>query len=145
MNARDLAGFGGEPERFRRNTEEARAALFRLSRGSFPSGASRKIGILRCDLHRCHTSQNGCINFIHLDQSPCRLCEPSCAGRVQFDAWQIGQSLLDLPVISASSFVGDPINRPLPEPIYQVPVALGGIGELLLAACGMDIDIKGRF
>lgn len=39
----------------------------------------------------------------------------------KLDAWQIRQSLFELPVVRVCSFIGDPIDLPLPEPIYQLP------------------------
>jgi hypothetical protein len=48
-------------------------------------------------------------------------------------------------MVSASRFIGDPIDLPLGKPIYQLPLALVGLGELPLAAYRIGIYIKGRF
>ncbi|WP_244538021.1 hypothetical protein [Mesorhizobium sp. YR577] len=73
--------------------------------------------------HRRHAGQDYRINSVRLGESACRLCEPPRASRVELNTWQIRQSLLKLPVVGASSFIGDPIDLPLPKPIYQFPVA----------------------
>ena len=73
------------------------------------------------------------------------LGKPACTGRIQFNAGQICQRLLQLTVIRASGFIGDPLDLPLGELAYQLFEPLGRICELSLKARGMGKHIKGCF
>ncbi|MDE1918626.1 MAG: transposase [Sphingomonadales bacterium] len=73
------------------------------------------------------------------------LGKPACTGRIQFNAGKICQRLLQLTVIRASGFIGDPLDLPLAKPADQFFVPLGRICELSLTACGMGKHIKGCF
>lgn len=91
---------------------------------------------------RGHARQDYRVDFICFGQSPNGLREPPCASRIQLYAWQVGQSLFKLPMVSAGGFIGDPVNLPLPKPGDQGLVAFGRICKLLLAVSRMDVYIE---